>query len=90
MVAAGFDVVFIGIETPHAQSLVECSKFQNQNRNLVSSVKKLQAMGLEIQGGFIVGFDSDDESIFERQRQFIERAAIAASSRPSPSTAGRS
>jgi len=76
MVAAGFDVVFIGIETPNVESLVECTKYQNQNRDLVASVKKLQQFGLEVQGGFIVGFDSDPESIFQTQIDFIQRSGI--------------
>jgi len=76
MVAAGFDVVFIGIETPNDESLVECTKYQNQNRDLVASVKRLQQFGLEVQGGFIVGFDSDPESIFQTQIDFIQRSGI--------------
>ena len=76
MVAAGFDNVFIGIETPNNESLVECAKYQNQNRDLVASVKKLQEFGLEVQGGFIVGFDSDPESIFQTQIDFIQRSGI--------------
>jgi radical SAM superfamily enzyme YgiQ (UPF0313 family) len=76
MVAAGFDVVFIGIETPNNESLVECTKYQNQNRDLVASVQKLQEFGLEVQGGFIVGFDSDPESIFQAQINFIQRSGI--------------
>ena len=76
MVAAGFDVVFIGIETPNNESLVECTKHQNQNRDLVASVQKLQEFGLEVQGGFIVGFDSDPESIFQTQIDFIQRSGI--------------
>lgn len=76
MVAAGFEVVFIGIETPNEKSLVECAKYQNQNRDLVASVKKLQKSGLEVQGGFIVGFDSDTDSIFQAQINFIQRSGI--------------
>ena len=76
MVAAGFDVVFIGIETPNDESLIECSKYQNQNRSLVESVKKLQHFGLEVQGGFIVGFDNDPESIFQTQIDFIQKSGI--------------
>jgi radical SAM superfamily enzyme YgiQ (UPF0313 family) len=76
MVAAGFDVVFIGIETPNEESLMECAKTQNQNRDLVASVKKLQGFGLEVQGGFIIGFDSDKESIFQSQIDFIQRSGI--------------
>ncbi|UCB42861.1 MAG: B12-binding domain-containing radical SAM protein [Dehalococcoidales bacterium] len=76
VVAAGFDVVFVGIETPNDESLVECTKYQNQNRDLVASVQKLQEFGLEVQGGFIVGFDSDPESIFQAQINFIQRSGI--------------
>jgi len=74
MVRAGFSKVFIGIETPDEKSLRECGKFQNQNRDLVSCIKKIQNHGLQVQGGFIVGFDNDTPSIFERQIQFIQRA----------------
>ncbi len=76
MVAAGFQVLFIGIETPNEESLVECTKAQNQNRDLVASVKKLQEFGLEVQGGFIIGFDNDPESIFQNQIEFIQKSGI--------------
>jgi len=76
MVEAGFNTVFIGIETTNEESLVECNKSQNQNRDLVASVKKIQNSGLEVQGGFIVGFDSDPLSIFKRQINFIQKSGI--------------
>ncbi len=76
MVEAGFNTVFIGIETPDEKSLEECSKFQNQNRDLVLSIKKLQNFGLEVQGGFIVGFDSDTPAIFQKQIEFIQKSGI--------------
>ena len=76
MVDAGFTTVFVGIETPDEKSLEECSKFHNKNRDLVSSVKKLQNFGLEVQGGFIVGFDNDTPSIFKRQIEFIQKSGI--------------
>jgi radical SAM superfamily enzyme YgiQ (UPF0313 family) len=76
MVAAGFNKVFIGIETPDETGLAECSKKQNLNRNLVDDVKRLQRVGLEVQGGFIVGFDSDKPSIFQRQIDFIQKSGI--------------
>jgi len=66
MVRAGFDTVFVGIETPNEESLTECSKNQNKNRDLVESVKQLQRAGLQVQGGFIVGFDNDPVSIFQQ------------------------
>ncbi|NQT67392.1 MAG: DUF4070 domain-containing protein [Actinobacteria bacterium] len=76
MIEAGFTAVFIGIETPDADSLEECGKFQNKNRNLVESVKIIQNCGMEVQGGFIVGFDSDKVSIFQRQIEFIQKSGI--------------
>jgi radical SAM superfamily enzyme YgiQ (UPF0313 family) len=76
MVAAGFDTVFIGIETPEDSSLRECSKVQNRNRDLVEDVKRIQQAGLQVQGGFIVGFDHDPPSIFQRQVDFIQRSGI--------------
>ena len=76
MVEAGFDSVFIGIETPDEAGLAECNKKQNKNRDLVESVKRIQHSGLQVQGGFIVGFDSDTPSIFQRQIDFIQKSGI--------------
>jgi radical SAM superfamily enzyme YgiQ (UPF0313 family) len=77
MVRAGFDVVFIGIESPNEQSLAECSKFQNRNRDLLASVRKIQRSGLEVQGGFIIGFDNDPLTIFDTQIKFIQTSGVA-------------
>ena len=76
MVQAGFNTVFVGIETPNEDSLAECSKNQNKGRNLVESVKQLQRAGLQVQGGFIVGFDNDSSSIFQQQIDFIQNSGI--------------
>ena len=76
MVAAGFDKVFVGIETPDAGSLEECSKFQNTGRDLVAAVKKIQNHGMEVMGGFIVGFDNDQTTIFKNQIDFIQKSGI--------------
>ncbi|GAB4484298.1 MAG: B12-binding domain-containing radical SAM protein [Thermodesulfovibrionales bacterium] len=76
MVRAGFDVVFVGIETPHEQSLAECSKYQNKNRDLLASIKRIQKAGLEVQGGFIVGFDNDPVTIFDTQIRFIQQSGV--------------
>jgi len=76
MVQAGFDAVFIGIETPNEESLAECNKQQNKNRDLLESVKLIQRAGLQVTGGFIVGFDSDTPSIFQRQIEFIQKSGI--------------
>jgi radical SAM superfamily enzyme YgiQ (UPF0313 family) len=76
MVQAGFETVFVGIETPNEDSLAECSKNQNKGRDLVESVKQLQRAGLQVQGGFIVGFDNDSLSIFQQQIDFIQKSGI--------------
>lgn len=76
MVRAGFREVFVGIETPHAESLEECRKIPNRNRDLLGSVRTLQNAGLQVQGGFIVGFDHDPPSIFDSLIQFIRESRI--------------
>lgn len=76
MVIAGFEAVFVGIETPNEESLAECNKTQNRNRDLIASIKKIQDFGLEVQGGFIVGFDNDPPSIFEKLSSFIQESGI--------------
>jgi radical SAM superfamily enzyme YgiQ (UPF0313 family) len=76
MAKAGFTNVFVGIETPNEDSLAECNKKQNTRRDLVESVKRIQRAGLQVQGGFIVGFDSDTPSIFQQQIDFIQKSGI--------------
>ncbi len=76
MAAAGFTSVFIGIESADENSLAECSKKQNVNRDLVEDVKRIQRAGLQVQGGFIVGFDHDTPSTFKRLTDFIQKSGI--------------
>jgi radical SAM superfamily enzyme YgiQ (UPF0313 family) len=76
MVEAGFNQVFVGIETPEEASLAECNKRQNRGRDLVADVKRIQRAGLEVQGGFIVGFDHDTPTTFQRQIEFIQQSGI--------------
>jgi radical SAM superfamily enzyme YgiQ (UPF0313 family) len=72
---AGFRRVFLGIETPVEESLKEAQKSQNRG-NLLGAVKRIQSYGMEVMGGFIVGFDHDPEDIFQRQINFIRESAI--------------
>ncbi|HCY75122.1 MAG TPA: B12-binding domain-containing radical SAM protein [Ignavibacteriales bacterium] len=76
MAKAGFEAVFIGIESPNEKSLIECHKPQNTNRDLIASVRKIQQYGMEVQGGFIVGFDNDHPKIFEELTNFIQQSGI--------------
>ena len=76
MVAAGFNSVFVGIETVDDNCLQECQKTQNQNRDMVDCVKRIQKFGMEVLGGFIVGFDNENETIFNRIIKFIQESGI--------------
>jgi radical SAM superfamily enzyme YgiQ (UPF0313 family) len=77
MVAANFMYVFLGIESPSAEALKGSKKFQNLRKDNLEQVRIIQQNGLWVLAGFIVGFDSDDQTIFVRQREFIERTSIA-------------
>lgn len=76
MKAARFNQVFIGIETPEKASLAETGKKQNLKSDLLEAVKRIQQKGIEVMAGFILGFDSDPEDVFDRQIAFIQEAAI--------------
>ena len=76
MVAAGLDMVFIGIETPVQATLEQTNKMQNTKAISSESVSTIQAKGIEVMGGFIVGFDTDPENIFDLQIEFIQKAGI--------------
>jgi radical SAM superfamily enzyme YgiQ (UPF0313 family) len=76
MSRAGFNMVFIGVETPDDESLIECNKKQNRSRDMIADIKRLQRVGMQVQGGFIIGFDSDTPSIFQKQIDFIQKSGI--------------
>jgi len=76
MNAVGFDQVFVGIETPSKKSLSKTGKRQNLKCDLLEAVRMIQKHGMEVTAGFILGFDSDTEDIFERQIAFIQAAGI--------------
>ncbi len=76
MAAAGFNKVFIGIESVNEDSLAECEKYTNCKRDLVTSVHKIQSFGMEVMGGFIIGFDHDNPSIFNGMIKFIQESGI--------------
>ena len=73
---AGFNRVFIGIETIDEETLMETNKLQNKGRDLVSSIKQIQEHGFEVQAGFIIGFDNDPETVFQSQVDFIQKRKI--------------
>jgi radical SAM superfamily enzyme YgiQ (UPF0313 family) len=76
---ANFQWVFIGIESPDEESLKETLKFQNTRQDLLTSVRRIYANGLDILAGFIIGFDNDTMSTFDRQYKFIVNSGIQAS-----------
>ena len=73
---AHFGVIFVGIESPRAASLQETKKTQNMREDIVTSVHRIQAAGIEVMAGMIVGFDNDDASIFDEQFAFMQQARI--------------
>jgi radical SAM superfamily enzyme YgiQ (UPF0313 family) len=73
---AGFKSVFLGIETPDELGLIASNKLQNTRRSLLESVARIQSFGIEVMGGFILGFDTDKEDIFDRMVDFIEKSGI--------------
>jgi radical SAM superfamily enzyme YgiQ (UPF0313 family) len=76
MTDAGFDSVFLGLETPEENCLAECGKHQNRSMDLLEAVKTIQRNGMEVMGGFIIGFDNDPPNIFERQIKFIQNSGV--------------
>ena len=80
MVEAGFDTVFLGIETPNPKALLKTKKPQNVSKReenyLFNAVLKIQQKGMQVQGGFILGLDGDDEDVFDAQIKFIQEAGI--------------
>jgi radical SAM superfamily enzyme YgiQ (UPF0313 family) len=78
MVQANFHGVFIGIETPRKASLLETRKHQNlRGDSLLDKLARIRSRGLGVSAGFIVGFDNDDEAIFDEQFAFIQASGIA-------------
>ena len=80
MIEAGFNSVFLGIETPNPEALIKMKKAQNTSKQdedyLLQSVRKIQQKGMRVDGGFILGADGDDESAFDAQIDFIQEAGI--------------
>ncbi len=80
MIEAGFDTVFLGIETPNPKALKKMKKPQNidmrDDNYLFTAVRKIQQKGMQVQGGFILGLDDDDENAFDAQIEFIQAAGI--------------
>jgi radical SAM superfamily enzyme YgiQ (UPF0313 family) len=74
--AAGLNVAFVGIETPNKSALEEAKKRQNVGRDLEASIRELQARGVCVQAGMIVGFDHDTTDVFRQQFEFLQRANV--------------
>lgn len=73
---ANFSWVFIGIESPDEDSLREIRKTQNTGRDILESLRRIYRHGIDVMGGFIVGFDNDTLQTFSRQEQLIMASGI--------------
>lgn len=76
MADVGFNMVFIGLETPDEGSLAATGKVQNLKGDVKEAVRKIQRLGIEVTAGFIIGFDTDPPDIFQRQVEFIQELAV--------------
>ena len=80
MVEAGFDAVFLGIETPTPEALIKTKKPQNVSKDdknfLFNAIGKIQQKGMQVQGGFILGLDDDSDNVFDAQIEFIQETGI--------------
>jgi radical SAM superfamily enzyme YgiQ (UPF0313 family) len=76
MVRAGFTAAFVGIETPSESALRETHKMQNVRMDLTEAVHRLLSKGLDVWGGFIVGFDNEGDDIFDRMIRFVQQSGI--------------
>lgn len=73
---ANFIWVFIGIESPDEKALRETHKTQNLHEDILTSVRRIYAHGIDVLAGFIVGFDSDTLETFDHQYRFIVASGI--------------
>jgi radical SAM superfamily enzyme YgiQ (UPF0313 family) len=69
-------MVFLGLETPDAASLECAGKKQNLILEPELAVEAIQRKGIEVTGGFIIGFDADPAGICEEQIRFVKRLAV--------------
>ena len=80
MTGAGFDMVFLGLETPNPKLLLDIGKGQNVKQDnpdfLLNAVRTIQQHGIEVTAGFIIGLDGDDEAGFQAQVDFVQKAGI--------------
>jgi len=73
---AKFSWLFIGIESPDPESLKETMKTQNLKEDILTSIQHIYSYGLDVLGGFIIGFDNDTIDTFELQYKFITDSGI--------------
>jgi radical SAM superfamily enzyme YgiQ (UPF0313 family) len=74
--AANFYSLFVGIESPRHESLVESKKIQNTREDVLSAIENIHAHHMSVCAGMIVGFDSDDRLIFKEQYDFLQELGI--------------
>jgi len=74
--SAGFFAIFVGIESPDEDTLIHSQKKQNARREIVESVRKIHQAGMWVLAGFIIGFDTERESVAARMIRCIEECNI--------------
>src|SRR5947199_2533188 len=74
--AAGLRSLFVGFETLSSRGLAGAGKRQNLGRNYGEVVRKLDSLGIMINGSFVFGLDGDDRDVFARTVDWAVQAGI--------------
>ena len=73
---AGFDMLFIGVESFSKNSLLETAKVQNTAPDMVQVIRQIQSYGFIVVAGLIFGFDSDTEACFDNTLEGLLNSAL--------------
>jgi radical SAM superfamily enzyme YgiQ (UPF0313 family) len=76
MAEANFWQMNIGIESPRKESLLEVHKIQNTRLDMIEGIKAIHSHGMMVKANIMVGFDHDDETIFDQVYEFVMAASI--------------
>ena len=76
LVRANFFLIFVGIESGDTATLISMQKKQNTRRSLAESVQRINAAGILVVAGFIVGFDTERDSVTDDMVRLFEETSI--------------
>lgn len=68
--------IFVGFESLSYETVKKLGRTDKSVRHYREQVKKIHDTGIAVEGSFIVGFDEDDKSVFERISDFCYETKI--------------